>query len=208
MRVTLVLLTYARGRLMFGKSHSTFCFGTAHLEEARGVEGPETSFSAPWCDAPCHPPPYSAMLFEGENIYGITTSKPGDDTALRGCALSVPPISVVSFAHSPSTGTPLQPLPQMTITTFVRDMVLKAIPKKSTRSPTHTLPSKLIRPVPDEILNWTGSCQEERKTRTAVRGQYPLLSPWPARWWQLELSCSGPKSSVGRPEIALFYILR
>jgi len=26
----------------------------------------------PWCDAPCHTPPYSAMLFEGLKNYGTT----------------------------------------------------------------------------------------------------------------------------------------
>jgi len=40
-----------------------------------------------WCDAPCRPPPYSVMSFEGENNYRMTTSKPGDDTVLRGCAM-------------------------------------------------------------------------------------------------------------------------
>jgi len=34
---------------------------------------------------------------------------------------------------------------------FVRDVVLKPVPKKLTRSPAHTLLFKLIRPVADEI---------------------------------------------------------
>jgi len=61
------------------------------MEEGKGgVEGPEISFATGFhhmVRRARRPPPYSAMLFEGENNYRMTTSKPGDDTVLRGCAM-------------------------------------------------------------------------------------------------------------------------
>ena len=51
------------------------------------------------------------------------------------CLIGPPIRSIAPIAHSPSTQAPLQPPLQMTITMFVRDVVLKAAPKKLTRSP-------------------------------------------------------------------------
>ena len=43
-------------------------------KEDRGVAGPvdvcRYGISTPWCDAPCQPPPYSAMSCEGPKNYG------------------------------------------------------------------------------------------------------------------------------------------
>ena len=186
--MTLVLVTqaYACGGLVFGKSYSTFCFGTGQPWSA--VSSPSFEAAILWLFSL-----QTSLLCMVEGDMGHRTmavkccrerrlGSLHTPCFLQVCLISHLHPSVVSFAHSPLSGTPLQPPLQMTITMFMRDMVLKAVPKKSMCSATHTVSFKLMRPVPDEILNWTGSCEKVRDTKNAVRGQYSLLSPWPARW--------------------------
>ena len=149
--MTLLLLNYACGNLVFGKNHLTFCFGTA--QPRRAVPSPGFKVVIPQFSPSSDISPYGggqhgASHHGGEIPSGMTSQVPPHPAFLPQCASSVPSIfsSIVSSLHSPSTQAPLQSLPHMIITIFERDVVLKAVPKTSTCSPTHTLLFTLIRP--------------------------------------------------------------
>jgi hypothetical protein len=88
----------------------------------------------------------------------------------------------------------------MTITMFVRDVVLKAVPKKLTRSPTR--PSvELIRPIANGLSSRQGSCQEDKDS-----GEWPIFAVLTARSLVASYIFWLEESRLDRTETVLFYI--